>query len=415
MATETRTLDVETAPDFRPLDHMSLNMGPHHPSTHGVLRVILVLDGETMVKVTPDIGYLHTGIEKNCEVKTYQQAMTLTTRADYASSQTNDLVYVLAVEKLLGIEAPRRAQWIRAMLCELSRIASHLLWIGTQALDVGAISVFLYAFREREIVLDLFDLVGGGRMFPLFMRVGGLASYFEGDKGEGVDLPAEFVTTTRNLMKILPERIAEYEKLLTRNPIWKIRTRGIGSLSQKELIDFGVTGPILRAAGLDWDLRKKRPYSCYDEFEFDVPTRSESDIYARYEVRMEEMRQSARIVTQILDNLPAGPVNVADRKVVLPPRPELQTSMEAVIHHFKLVTEGLKPPVGEVQASIESPKGEIGCFIVSDGSANPYRVRIRPPCFVNLQSLPRMAEGLMIADMVALIASVDIVLGEVDR
>lgn len=411
MATETRTLDVETMPQ----DTMTLNMGPHHPSTHGVLRVVLELSGETMLKVTPDIGFLHTGIEKNCEVKTYQQALTLITRADYASSQSNDLGYCLAVEKLLGVEVPRRAQWIRAMMAELSRLASHLLWIGTQALDVGATAVFLYAFRERETILDLFDMIGGGRMFPLYMRVGGLASYFEGDKGQGVDLPKNFVDTCRNLMKLLPDRIGEYEKLLTRNPIWMLRTRGIGVISQEDCINFGVSGPILRAAGMTWDLRKNRPYSSYDEFEFDVPTRTAGDIYARYEVRMEEMRQSVRIINQILGNLPPGPVNVDDRKIALPPRTEIYTSMEAVIHHFKLVTEGLKPPVGEAYASIESPKGEIGYFIVSDGSAKPYRLRIRPPCFVNLQALPKMAQGLLIADMVALIASIDIVLGEVDR
>jgi len=394
---------------------MLLNMGPHHPSTHGVLRVLLELDGETMVKITPDIGYLHTGIEKNCEVKTYQQAITLVTRADYACSQTNDLAYVLAVEKLLGIEVPRRAQWIRVLLAELSRLASHLLWIGTQALDIGATAVFLYAFREREVILDLFDMLGGGRMFPLYMRVGGLASYFEGEKGQGVDLSKDFMTTARNLVKVLPDRIAEYERLLTKNPIWLARTKKIGYLSLKDAIDLGVTGPILRAAGMKWDLRKNRPYSGYQEFEFDVPTRTDSDVYARYEVRVEEMRQSVRIIKQILENLPPGPVNVDDRKIALPPRTELYTSMESVIHHFKLVTEGFKPPVGEAYAAVESAKGEIGVYVVSDGSNKPYRVRIRPPSFVNLQSLSKIAEGLMIADMVAIIASIDIVLGEVDR
>jgi len=415
MTTVAQTLDVDTARAAKPTDTMVLNMGPHHPSTHGVLRVILELDGETMVKVTPDIGYLHTGIEKNCEVKTYQQAITLITRADYASSQTNDLGYCLAVEKLLGIEVPRRAQWIRVILAELSRIASHLLWIGTQVLDVGATSVFLYAFRERETVLDLFDMLGGGRMFPNYMRVGGLASYFEGDKGEGIDLPKDFITTLRRFLKLLPERLSEYEALLTKNPIWMLRTRKIGVISQKDCIDYAVTGPILRATGMDWDLRKKRPYSAYNEFEFDVPTRTAGDVFARYEVRMEEMRQSVRIIKQALGNLPPGPVNVADRKIALPPRTELHTSMEAVIHHFKLVTEGLKPPVSEAYAAVESPKGEIGYFIVSDGSAKPYRVRIRPPCFLNLAALPKMSEGLMIADMVAIIASIDIVLGEIDR
>lgn len=415
MPTATRTLEVDTAAEPRPADTMILNMGPHHPSTHGVLRVILELDGETMIKVTPDIGYLHTGIEKNCEVKPYQQVINLVTRADYTCTQTNDLVYVLAVEKLLGIEAPRRARWIRVMLAELSRLASHLIWLGTQAMDIGATAVFLYAFREREIILDLFDILGGARMFPTYMRVGGMASYFEEDKGQGVDLPKDFITTARNLMKVLPDRIAEYEMLLTKNPIWLLRTRHIGKISMQECIDLGVTGPIQRAAGMKWDLRKNRPYSSYEEFDFDVPTRSDGDVFARYEVRMEEMRQSVRIINQILENLPAGPVNVADRKISLPPRTELYTSMESVIHHFKLVTEGIKPPEGEAYAAVESSKGEIGCHIVSDGSNKPYRVRIRPPSFVNLQALSKMSEGLMVADMVAIIASIDIVLGEVDR
>ncbi len=415
MPTATRALEVDIAAEPRPADTMILNMGPHHPSTHGVLRVILELDGETMIKVTPDIGYLHTGIEKNCEVKPYQQVINLVTRADYTCTQTNDLVYVLAVEKLLGIEAPRRARWMRVMLAELSRLSSHLIWVGTQAMDVGATAVFLYAFREREIILDLFDILGGARMFPTYMRVGGMASYFEEDKGQGVDLPKTFMTTARNLMKALPGHIAEYETLLTKNPIWLLRTRHIGKISMQECIDLGVTGPIQRAAGMKWDLRKNRPYSSYEEFDFDVPTRSDGDVFARYEVRMEEMRQSVRIINQILENLPAGPVNVADRKISLPPRTELYTSMESVIHHFKLVTEGIKPPEGEVYVSVESSKGEIGCHIVSDGSNKPYRVRIRPPSFVNLQALSKMSEGLMVADMVAIIASIDIILGEVDR
>ena len=415
MPTDTRTLEVDVAAEPRPADTMILNMGPHHPSTHGVLRVILELDGETMVKVTPDIGYLHTGIEKNCEVKPYQQVINLVTRADYTCTQTNDLVYVLAVEKLLGIEAPRRARWIRVMLAELSRIASHLIWVGTQAMDIGATAVFLYAFREREIILDLFDIIGGARMFPTFMRVGGMASYFEGDKGQGVDLPKDFITKARNLMKALPGHLDEYETLLTKNPIWLLRTRHIGKISMQECIDLGVTGPIQRAAGMTWDLRKNRPYSSYEEFDFEVPTRNDGDVFARYQVRMEEIRQSVRIINQILENLPAGPVNVEDRKISLPPRTELYTSMESVIHHFKLVTEGIKPPEGEAYAAVESSKGEIGCYIVSDGTNKPYRVRIRPPSFVNLQALSKMSEGLMVADMVAIIASIDIVLGEVDR
>ncbi len=415
MATSTRVVDVENASKPRDTETMVINMGPHHPSTHGVLRVILELDGETIVKCTPDMGFLHTGIEKTCEVKPYHQTMALLTRMDYVSSQTTDLCYCLAVEKLLGIEVPRRAQWIRAMLCEFSRIASHLVFVGAQGLDLAATSVFLYAFREREIILDLFDIIGGARLFPMYMRIGGLASYFEGDKGEGVDLPKEFMKTARDLIKVLPSKIDEYERLLTKNPIWMMRLKGVGKLSLKDAIDMGVTGPMLRASGMKWDLRKNRPYSAYQEFDFEVPTHTDGDTYARYLVRVEEMRQSVRIIHQILENLPSGPVNVDDRKIVLPPRTELSTSMESLIHHFKLVTEGLHPPMGEAYACVESPKGEIGMYIVSDGSNKPYRVRVRPPTFVNLQSLPMLAKGHMVADLVALIASVDIVLGEVDR
>jgi NADH-quinone oxidoreductase subunit D len=398
-----------------PHETMTINMGPHHPSTHGVLRIILELEGETVVKATPDIGYLHTGIEKTCEVKPYQQVITLVTRMDYLSSQTNDLAYVLAVEKLLGIEAPRRAQWIRTMFCELSRISSHLVWLGTQALDLGAISVFLYTFREREIIMDLFDIAGGARMFPTFFRIGGLASYWEKEKGQGIDLPKEFVQKLKHFLTIFPGRVDEYEELLTHNPIWKNRTKGIGYLSLEDAIAYGVTGPTLRASGSDWDLRKKRPYAAYAELDFEVPTATSGDVYARYMVRIEEMRQSARMITQVLEGLPEGPVNVQDRKIALPPRDELYTSMEAVIHHFKLVTEGIKPPVGEVYQAVESARGEMGFYIVSDGSHKPYRVRARTPSFRNLEAMAKMCEGQMVADVVAIIGSVDIVLGDVDR
>lgn len=385
---------------------MVLNMGPHHPSTHGVLRLILELDGETVVKATPDLGYLHTGIEKTAESLNYTGAISLFDRVDYLAPLSNNLGFVLAVEKLLGIEnIPLRAQYLRVLLVELQRIASHLVWLGTQAIDIGAVSVFLYCFREREQILDIFELFSGARMMTSYIRVGGLAK----------DIPEGFEKKVRDFIRTFPHRIDEYETLLTKNQIWRDRTVGIGKLSAEEAIDLGVTGPMLRACGVNWDIRKSHPYSSYDHFEFEVPLRQNGDVYDRYLCRIREMRESLKIVEQALNRLPGGPVIIDDRKIVPPPREELATSMEAVIHHFKIYTEGFKPPLGEVYVSIEGPRGELGYFIVSDGSANPYRVRIRPPSFINLQALPRMVEGRLLADVVACIASIDIVLGEVDR
>lgn len=385
---------------------MILNMGPHHPSTHGVLRLILELDGETVVKCTPDIGYLHTGIEKTAESLNYTQSITLFDRTDYLAPLSNNLGLVLAYEKLLGIEeVPPRAQILRVLLVELQRIASHLVWLGTQALDIGAVSVFLYCFREREKILDIFEWVSGVRMMTSYLRVGGTAK----------DVPPGFEEMVREFLRIFPARIAEYEALLTKNQIWIDRTRGIGVLSAPDAIDLGVSGPLLRASGVDWDIRKSHPYSGYAQFDFDIPLGTHGDVYDRYLCRIQEMRESLKIVEQALRRLPKGPVLIDDRKIVPPPKDELAHSMEAVIHHFKLWTEGFKVLPGEVYVSIESPRGELGYYVVSDGSAKPYRVRVRAPSFVNLQTLPRIVEGRLVADVVACIASIDIVLGEIDR
>lgn len=389
-----------------PTETMILNMGPHHPSTHGVLRLILELDGETVVKATPDIGFLHTGIEKTGESLNYTQAISLWDRVDYLAPLSNNLCFVLAVEKLLGIEnISLRAQYLRVILVELQRIASHLVWLGTQALDIGAVSVFLYCFREREKIIDIFELVSGARMMTSYIRVGGLAQ----------DIPDGFEKKVWDFLKMFPRRVDEYEAMLTKNQIWRDRTVGIGKLTAQQCIDLGVTGPMLRASGVNWDIRKVHPYSSYDHFEFNVPLGQNSDVYDRYLCRVQEMRESLKIVEQAMNRLPKGPVLIDDRKIVPPPREELDTSMEALIHHFKLWTEGFKPPPGEVYVSVEGPRGELGFYVVSDGSAKPYRVRIRPPSFINLQALPHMLEGRLVADVVACIASIDIVLGEVDR
>ncbi|MEW6233386.1 MAG: NADH dehydrogenase (quinone) subunit D [Chloroflexota bacterium] len=382
-----------------------LNMGPQHPSTHGVLRLELELDGETVVRATPHIGYLHTGIEKTAENKTYLKALTLTDRLDYLAPLSNNLAYVLAVEKLLDLEVPPKAQFMRVLLCELSRIASHLVWLGTQALDLGAMSVFLYCFREREQILDVFELISGVRMMTSYLRFGGLAR----------DVPQGFDGKVKAIIQAFTEKFDDYEDLLTKNAIWLQRTKGIGAISAQDAIALGLSGPTLRGSGVNWDVRKAIPYSSYDRFDFQVPLGKKGDVYDRYLCRMAEMRQSLRLVQQALEGMPAGPHLADDRKYVLPPREELDTSMEALIHHFKLVTEGLRPPVGEVYACVEAPKGELGFYIVSDGSGKPYRVKIRPPSFVNLQALPKMVEGRLLADVVAVIGSIDIVLGEVDR
>lgn len=385
-----------------------LNMGPHHPSTHGVLRLVVELDGETVVDVAPDIGFLHTGIEKTMEHKTYQQAVVLTDRTDYLAPLSNNLSYVLAVEKLLGCEIPERAVTARVLLTELQRISSHLVWLGSHALDLAAMSVFLYGFREREQILDIFELVSGARMMTSYFRVGGLA----------YDLPSEFSGTVAEFLKIMPGRIDEYEGLLTGNPIWLERTVGIGSLTADEAIAFGMTGPGLRATGIAWDLRRDMPYCGYETYDFDIPIAKNGDIYDRYLVRMAEMRESVKICEQALrrlDEIGPGAYVTSDRKIAPPPKSEITHSMESLIHHFKLWTEGFKPPRGDALAAIESPRGELATYVVSDGGPKPYRVHFRAPSFVNLQALPHMARGRLVADLVALIASMDPVLGEVDR
>ncbi|MCI0403931.1 MAG: NADH dehydrogenase (quinone) subunit D [Acidobacteria bacterium] len=384
---------------------MILNMGPQHPSTHGVLRLVLEIDGETVLRIVPDIGYLHTGIEKTCEAKFYQQVVVLTDRIDYLCPLTNNLCYVLAVEKLLGLEIPPRAQWMRVLLNELTRINSHLVWLGTHALDIGAMSVFLYCFREREDILRIFELVSGQRMMTSYFRVGGLA----------LDPPLDFFDRVRRFAEIFPSRVDEYEDLLTGNRIWLGRTQGVAHLSAEDAIALGVTGPALRASGVDIDLRRDMPYSSYDKFQFQVPTSQDGDVFARYLLRVQEMRESIRMVKQALEGLPEGPVKAAAPKVVLPDREKMKTQMEALIYHFKIVTEGFAVPAGEVYQAIESPRGEMGYYVVSDGTAKPYRVHMRSPSFANLQALPKMCEGKLIADVVAAIGSIDIVLGEIDR
>lgn len=386
-------------------DTVLLNMGPQHPSTHGVLRLLLELDGETVVNCIPDVGFLHTGIEKNMEAKTYVKAAVMTDRLDYLNTVGNNLVYCLAIEKLVELDVPPRAQAIRVILTELQRIASHLVWLGTQSLDLAAMSVFLYCFRERELILDIIEMCGGQRMMATYLRPGGLWR----------DVPDEFEDAVRQFLKVFPARIDDYEALLTKNPLFLERTRRIGVLSREDAIRWGVTGPSLRASGVSLDLRKAQPYSGYEQYDFDVPTQTDGDTYVRYLVRIEEMRQSLRIVQQALDKLPAGPVRSNNRKYVPPPRSELGTSMEAVIHHFKLWTEGFTPPKGAVYFPVESPRGELGVYLESDGSPKPYRVYWRTPSFVNLQILPLLARGHFVADLVALIGTIDIVLGDVDR
>jgi NADH-quinone oxidoreductase subunit D len=384
---------------------MVLNMGPQHPSTHGVLRLMLELDGEEVVNCVPDIGYLHTGIEKNMESKRYEQSIVMTDRMDYLNPMGNNLVYCLAMEKLIDLDVPPRAQVLRVLLAELTRINSHLVWLGTHALDIGAMSVFFYCFREREKVLDIFEMVSGQRMMSTYFRPGGLWR----------DVPEEFEPAVRDFIDYFPPRLDDYEKLLTANPIWLDRTQGIGFLSADDAIRLGCSGPVLRGSGVNWDIRKAIPYSGYENFEFDVPLGQHGDIYDRYLVRMEEMRQSLRIVQQALDNLPGGLFRSNNRKYVPPPRSELGTSMEAVIHHFKLWTEGFSPPAGEVYVRVESPRGELGCFLAGDGSPKPWRVHFRTPSFVHLSALPHMAKGYLIADLVGIIGTIDIVLGDCDR
>ena len=384
---------------------MILNMGPQHPSTHGVLRVLLEIDGETVVRMMPDIGFLHTGIEKTCEAKFYQQVVPLTDRIDYLCPMTNNLCYVLAVEKLLGLEIPPRAQWIRVMMNELTRINSHLVWLGTHAMDIGAMTVFLYCFREREDILRLFEAISGQRMMTSYFRVGGIA----------LEPPLGFFERLRHFADRFPARVDEYEGLLTGNPIWKMRTQGVAKISAEDAIALGASGPTLRGSGVDIDLRRDAPYTGYENFKFKVPLGKNGDVFDRYMCRVQELRESIGMVKQALDGLPSGPVKANAPKVVLPDREKMKTEMESLIYHFKIITEGFQVPEGEVYQAIESPRGEMGYYVVSDGSSKPYRVHMRSACLANMQTLPTMCEGRLIADVVAAIGSIDIVLGEIDR
>ena len=384
---------------------MILNMGPQHPSTHGVLRLLLEIDGETVVRMMPDIGFLHTGIEKTCEAKFYQQVVPLTDRIDYLCPMTNNLCYVLAVEKLLGIEIPPRAQWLRVMMNELTRINSHLVWLGTHAMDIGAMTVFLYCFREREDVLRLFEAISGQRMMTSYFRIGGVA----------LDAPLDFFSRVRKFADRFPSRIDQYEGLLTGNPIWVMRTKGVAKLSAEDAIAMGASGPTLRGSGVDIDLRRDLPYSGYENFKFKVPVGKEGDVFERYMLRVAELRESIGIVRQALDGMPSGPIKANAPKVVLPDREKMKTEMEALIYHFKIITEGFAVPEGEVYQAVESPRGEMGYYVVSDGGPKPYRVHMRSACLANMQTLPKMCEGRLLADVVAAIGSIDIVLGEIDR
>jgi NADH-quinone oxidoreductase subunit D len=384
---------------------MILNMGPQHPSTHGVLRVLLEIDGETVVRIMPDIGFLHTGIEKTCEAKFYQQVVPLTDRIDYLCPLTNNLCYVLAVEKLLGLEIPAKAQWMRVLMNELTRINSHLVWLGTHALDIGAMTVFLYCFREREEVLKLFEAISGQRMMTSYFRIGGLA----------LEPPLGFFDRVRKFAGYFPEKVDEYENLLTGNPIWGMRTKGVARMTAEDAIALGASGPTLRGSGVDIDLRRDMPYSGYENFKFKVPVAQEGDVFARYMCRVRELRESNEIVKQALEGMPEGPIKANAPGVVLPDREKMKTQMEALIYHFKIITEGFAVPAGEVYQAVESPRGEMGYYVVSDGTAKPYRVHMRAACLANLQTLPKMCEGGLIADVVAAIGSIDIVLGEIDR
>jgi NADH-quinone oxidoreductase subunit D len=385
--------------------HMVINMGPQHPATHGVLRLVLEIDGEIIVRVYPEIGYLHTGIEKTCEAKFYQQVVPLTDRINYLDPLSNNLCYCLAVEKLLGLEIPERAQWIRVLLTELSRLNSHLIWLGTHAMDIGALTVFLYTFREREEILRFFEAVAGQRMMTSYFRIGGLS----------MEPPLDFFDRVQAFIRTFPEKIDEYSNLLTGNPIFANRLKGVGYLSAADAIALGVTGPPLRASGVDIDLRRDMPYSSYEKFQFNVPVSNGCDCWARYEVRLIEMRESVKIIQQALDGMPGGPVKADAPKIVLPDREKMKTQMEALIHHFKIVTEGFEVPAGEVYQGVECGHGQMGYYVVSDGTAKPYRVHMRYPSFATLQAIETMCKGRMIADLVAVIGSIDIVLGEIDR
>jgi NADH-quinone oxidoreductase subunit D len=401
---------VNLPPQFevvdQPLDtQMTISMGPQHPSTHGVLRLELVLDGEMVVKCTPDIGYLHTGMEKLFEYKKYQQGIVITDRMDYLNPLGNNLCYVMAVEKLLGLEIPERAQVIRVLMCELQRIASHMVWLGTHALDIGAMTVFFYAFREREKILNLIEAASGGRLTPSYFRIGGLM----------MDLPAGFERRARQFMDDFPKAVGEFETLLSGNRIFQKRTQGVGIVTADDAIDLGLTGPCLRGSGVALDIRRANPYTGYETYDFEVPVEQSCDVWARYVVRMRELRESLKIARQALGRLRPGPVKADAPKVVLPDREAMKTHMDALIHHFLIVAEGFNVPAGEVYHPIEGSKGELGCYVKSDGGPKPARVHFRGPSFINLSALPHMAEGEMVADVVAIIGSIDIVLGEIDR
>jgi NADH-quinone oxidoreductase subunit D len=386
-------------------DILTVNFGPNHPSTHGVLRLIVDLDGEQVVGLEAVIGYLHTGFEKSMEQKTWWKGITYPERIDYVSFQYNELAFVLAIEKLLAIEVPQRATWMRMLLCELTRIHSHLVWLGTAALELGAISMFWYCFRERDRILDLFEMVGGTRMHTRYFQAGGLAE----------DIPPGFFDECAKFVEVMPKAIDDYEQLIDRSPIWLERTQGLGFLSADDAIALGQSGPVLRASGVDWDLRRVQPYLAYDQVDFRVPVYYEGDVWARYRVRMEEMRESTRIVEQALRRMPGGPWIADDRKVVLPPREELHTSMESLIHHFKIVTEGYRVPEGEIYLTVESPRGEFGCYVVSDGGPKPWRVKFRAPSFVALEATATCMQNALVADLIAIVGSLDTVMGEVDR
>jgi NADH-quinone oxidoreductase subunit D len=389
-------------------DVLEVNFGPNHPSTHGVLRLVVELAGERVVGIRAVVGYLHTGFEKNMEQKSWWKAITYPERIDYVSFQNNELVFVLAIEKLLGTEIPPKASWMRTLLCELNRIHSHLVFLGTAALELGAISMFWYTFRERELILDLSELVGGTRMHTRYFQAGGLAE----------DIPRGFYPEARKFVELMPKAIGDYEAILDRNEIWLERTKGIGLLSADDAIALGQSGPVLRASGINWDLRKDQPYLSYEQVDFDVPVYTNGDVYDRYRVRMDEMRESTRIIAQCLDRLEGmdgEPWIVDDRKFVLPPREELHTSMESLIHHFKIVTEGYRVPEGEVYITIESPRGEMGCYVVSDGGPKPWRVKFRAPSFVALEATATCMSDALVADLIAIVGSLDGVMGEVDR
>jgi NADH-quinone oxidoreductase subunit D len=389
----------------REKDTMTLNMGPSHPSTHGVFRIIMEMDGEVVQSAQPEIGFLHTGIEKTSENKRYVHVIPMTDRLDYLAPPMNNLAFCLTTEKLLGCEIPDRAQYLRVIMCELARMGSHLVWLATHALDIGAMTVFLYCWREREMILDLNEEIAGVRMMTSYIRVGGVMK----------DATPEWLNKVQTFIDYLPAKIDEYELLLTKNPIWLDRTKGVGVMTREEAINWGLSGPALRASGVDFDFRKKRPYSGYDNFDFDVPVGENGDVYDRYLMRVEELRQSRRIVEQALKYLPFGPYNVEDNKIALPARDTLHTSMEALIHHFKLVSEGVNVPKGETYVPVEGPRGEVGFYIVSDGTSVPYRVKLRAPSFMAIPGMCKMMEGSFVADVVAIIGSIDIVMGEVDR